>query len=642
MKLTTFLWGYLRRYAGWASVSVGAVLLFGITSAGFLALVQPIFDEVLLAGGDRPGLVDAVNSPEATSVIEEQGWISAQVSRVQGLANGAKQWVASSWTQLKNSLGVREGGGIRSPLVFVPFTFALMFLLRSLAAFVSGFSFQRIGLGITTDMRNDLYKRILEQSTNFHSEHTSGELMSRVINDVTKLQNAVSSRLLDLFQQSVALVGYTAVLLTIHLKLALICLIAAPALIYPIVRFGKGMRKTSHRSQERMADLSELLGEGIRGNRVVKAFGMEGFENRRFQKATGRHLKVNLRQQTLATLSSPVVESVAALGGAALLGYAGKLIREGLQAGSGDPNALTTATFFTFITCLMMMYDPVRKLNKVNLVLQDSLAAAQRVRDLLEIPNHIVDRETAQELTAFREAIVFDKVSFAYGNKSVLQDFDFELRVGEAVALVGPSGSGKSTIANLVPRFFDPDSGQIRIDGHDVRDVTLASLRSKIGVVTQETMLFNDSVRNNIAYGLSELPLERVREAAAAAYADEFIMELENGYDTVIGEAGHALSGGQRQRLAIARALLKNAPILILDEATSNLDTESEILVQRAIYNLMEGRTALVIAHRLSTVRRADRILVLDQGEVLEEGGHEDLLELGGFYKRLYDLQFKD
>ncbi len=642
MNLTTFLWGYLRRYLGWATVSVVAVVLFGISSAAFLAMVEPIFDEVLLAGGERPGLLSAATTPAAEAEPPTGSWVSRQMQRVEGLSVAAKVQVHESWTGIKEGFGIVEGGGIRSPLVFVPFVFTLMFLIRSVAAFVSGFSFQRIGLGITTDMRNDLYDRILEQSTRFHSEHTSGELMSRVINDVTKLQNAVSSRLLDMFQQSVALVGYTLVLLTIHLKLAVICLVAAPALIYPIVRFGKGMRKTSHKSQERMADLSQLLNEGIRGNRVVKSFGMEAFESDRFQEATGRHLRVNLRQQTLATLSSPVVESLAAIGGAVLLGYAGKLIREGLQAGPGDPNALTTATFFTFITCLMMMYDPIRKLNKVNLVLQDSLAAAQRVRDLLEIPVEISDRNDARDIDEFRHEIAFEGVSFSYGNKVVLENFDFELRAGEAVALVGPSGSGKSTIANLLPRFFDPDGGVVRLDGTDVRDIRLSSLRAKIGVVTQETMLFNDTVRNNIAYGRTELPLERVREAAAAAYADEFIMDLEQGYDTVIGEAGQSLSGGQRQRLAIARALLKNAPILVLDEATSNLDTESEILVQRAIYNLMEGRTALVIAHRLSTVRRADRILVLDQGQVIEQGAHDQLLELGGAYKRLYDLQFKD
>jgi subfamily B ATP-binding cassette protein MsbA len=322
---------------------------------------------------------------------------------------------------------------------------------------------------------------------------------------------------------------------------------------------------------------------------------------------------------------------VAAIGGAALFVYAGKMIR------TGD---LTVALFFSFLTALTLLYDPIRKLNKVNLIFQEAVASAERVRDLLEIPDEIVDRPEVAPLGAVRHGVRFEGVSFGYAEKRVLADFDLEVRSGKVVALVGPSGAGKSTVVNLLPRFFDPDGGRITIDGVDIRHLPLRNLRSLIGVVTQETMLFNDTVRNNIAYGRADLSLERVREAAAAAYADEFVMELAHGYDTVIGEGGFQLSGGQRQRLAIARALLKDAPILILDEATSHLDTESELLVQRAVYNLMEGRTALVIAHRLSTVTRADRIVVMERGRIVEQGSHSELLERGGSYKRLYDLQF--
>jgi subfamily B ATP-binding cassette protein MsbA len=293
-----------------------------------------------------------------------------------------------------------------------------------------------------------------------------------------------------------------------------------------------------------------------------------------------------------------------------------------------------------FLMNLYLMYDPIRKLNKANLVVQQSLAAAQRIRGVIELPVEVEDRPGAREAPAVPKTIRFEDVAFRYDHRDVLKGVSLEVRHGEVIAFVGPSGGGKTTLVNLLPRFFDPDRGRITIDDIDIRTLPLQNLRSLIGVVTQDTVLFNDSVRNNIAYGRAELSLERVREAAAAAYADEFIMELEHGYDTTIGEGGHQLSGGQRQRLAIARALLKNAPILILDEATSHLDTESELLVQRAIYNLMEGRTALVIAHRLSTVVRADRILVLDQGRIVEEGSHDDLLAMGGAYKRLYDLQF--
>jgi subfamily B ATP-binding cassette protein MsbA len=485
---------------------------------------------------------------------------------------------------------------------------------------------------VTTDIRNDLYRRILDQSSRFHADHPSGELMARVINDVALMQSAVSNRLLDLFQQSFTLITLMALLISAHGRLALIAFVAAPLFVYPIVRFGKGMRRTSHRSQERMADLTSLMAEGVRGHRVVKAFGMEEFENRRFREATRRHLKANLRAQMLSNGSGPVVESLAVIGAAALLIYAGKSIRAG---------ALSAPELVQFLTALMMLYDPIRKLNKVNLILQEAMAAGSRVARLLGIPNDIADRPGARSPEGVRQGISYEGVSFAYGDQPVLRDVDLPIRAGEIVALVGPSGAGKSTLVNLLPRFFDPTAGRVAIDGVDLRDLTLAGLRALIGVVTQDTLLFNDSVRNNIAYGRADLPLERVREAAAAAYADEFVMSLPEGYDTVIGEGGAKLSGGQRQRLAIARALLKNAPILILDEATSHLDSESEALVQKALYNLIQGRTTLVIAHRLSTVTRADRILVMEAGRIVEEGSHGELLALGGSYKRLFDLQFR-
>ena len=626
MKMSSFFWRYLRGYTAWAILAAAGILVYAAATAGTAALIKPIFGEVLLAGDSMPGPLGAITSapaPQAKGKRPEGGVVDDLKKRL----NLARQ-IDSSYESLKRHLGVNRDNVV----YFVPLLFVLVFLLRSLADFASGYAFQHIGLGVTTDVRNDLYRRILQQSSRFHAEHPSGELVARVINDVALMQNAVANRLLDLFQQSFTLVALLALLLSTHFKLALISLIAAPLLLYPIIRFGKGMRRTSHRSQERMADLASLMAEGVRGHRVVKAFGMEEFEMGRFREATRRHLRVNLWAQMLANSSGPVVESLAVQGAAGLLIYAGKSIR------AGD---LSAPELVQFLTTLLMLYDPIRKLNKVNLILQEAVASGQRVSRLMEIPDDIQERPGAREVATVREAIAYERVSFSYEERPVLREVSLTIQAGEIVALVGPSGAGKSTLVNLLPRFFDPSSGRLTLDGVDIRDIKLKSLRALIGIVTQDTVLFNDSIRNNIAYGRFDLPLERVREAAAAAYADEFIMQLPKGYDTVIGESGVRLSGGQRQRLAIARALLKNAPILILDEATSHLDSQSEALVQKALYNLMQGRSTLVIAHRLSTVTRADRIVVVEAGRIVEEGSHRELLALGGSYKRLFDLQFR-
>jgi len=630
MELVAFFLRYARRYVHWGLLALAAIAVYSIATTAFVGLVNPMFEEVLLASEEElegvpvGGLGGVSDDPDENSGTGFFG-------PLEGFTQNLRSAAADLYADAKEQFGI-EG---RREVFFAPTLLVLVVLLRSLMAFVSGYSFQRAGLGVTTDIRNDLYRHIIHQSSRFHQRHTSGELYSRVVSDVSKLQNAVAARLFDIFMSVTMLFVYGGILLTLHVTLAVVSLFAVPLFGFLLARFGKGMRNVTHRSQERMADLSALLTEGIRGNRVVKAFGMEEFECRRFERATRGHLLANLRAQFLSTLSSPVIESTAAVGGAVLVISAGLMIRDG---------RLTFGTFFQFLLVLLMMYDPIRKLNKVNLVLQEAIACSKRVHDVMQIRSDIVDRPTAPPISGLEQGIRFDDVSFDYEDtghgKGVLSGIRLELHRGEVVALVGASGAGKSTLVNLLPRFFDPVSGQVLIDDVDIRALPLQNLRSLIGIVTQETVLFNDSARNNIAYGRDDLPIEEVRMAAAAAYADDFIMAMPEGYDTVIGEGGQNLSGGQRQRLAIARALLKNAPILILDEATSHLDTESEVVVQRAIYNLMEGRTALVIAHRLSTVVRADRIVVLDRGSIVEEGTHEQLLELGGAYKRLYDLQF--
>ena len=607
---------YFRRHLAWGLVGIGGALFYAAGTVGAISLIKPMFSEVLLS--DQVPSIGGV--PQSKSKGHESG--------ILGRRGDLPRHFDSSYKSLKNRWGI----GPSEVVWFVPALLVLIAVVRSLAGFVSGYAFQRIGLGATTDLRNELYKRILEQSSRFYAQHPSGELVSRVVADLQVIQGAISTQLLDLIQQPLVLIVLLWFLLTIHLKLALLCLIAAPVMLFPIVRFGRGMRKTSHRIQERMADLASLVAEVVRGHRVVKAFGMEGFEYRRFQEASRRHLRTNLRAQMLSNASGPVVEILAVMGAAALLVYAGKTIRA---------HELTASAFVTFLTALLAMYEPIRKVNKVNLVLQQAMAAGERVLRLVEIPIDVAEPEQPRPLHGVETGIAYDHVRFAYDREPVLLDLDLDIQAGEIIALVGPSGAGKTTVVNLLPRFFDPDEGRVVIDGVDVRELSLKNLRALIGIVTQETVLFNDTIRNNIAYGRADLSLERVREAAAAAYADEFIMQLPQGYDSSIGEGGLKLSGGQRQRLAIARALLKDAPILILDEATSQLDSESEALVQKALGNLMRGRTTLVIAHRLSTVMGADRIVVMEAGRVVDQGTHHELLERGGIYKRLYDLQFQ-
>jgi subfamily B ATP-binding cassette protein MsbA len=606
------LYGYLRAYRAWAFLAFGSMIVFALTQTVLAALVQPIVDDVLTP----PGIQRAGDPNPRVSAADR--FLDQNLPAVGRAKNRFKEW----WN-----------GDPKLRWKRVLTILLLVFVVRAITSFLSEYSFQKVGLSTVRALRNQLYERMIGQSHRFFSERSTGEIVSRVVSDADAIQAAVSTRMGDLLQESVTLVGLICWLFILNPVLALVSLVGAPLIVIPVVQFGKRLRKTTHRSQERMADIATLLEETIRGVRIVKAFNMEPFEIGRFHEATRKHLRWTLSAQRVQAMTSPVMELLAGVCMVMLFAYAQSRIAAG---------TLTGGEFASFLTALALMYAPIKKLNKVNLSLNTALSAAERVFRMLDIPNEVTEKPDALQLRGVGSGIRYENVTFTYGNDPVLRGITLDVAPGEIVALVGGSGAGKSTLVNLLPRFYDVTAGRITVDNVDVRDTTLTSLRGLMGFVTQEVILFNDTVRNNIAYGRSDVDEALVIEAAKAANAHEFISNLPHGYDTSIGESGVLLSGGQRQRLAIARALFKDPPILVLDEATSALDTESERLVQQALNNLMRGRTTLVIAHRLSTIRSAHKIVVLDKGAIVEVGTHEELLARRGVYRKLYDLQFVD
>jgi subfamily B ATP-binding cassette protein MsbA len=457
--------------------------------------------------------------------------------------------------------------------------------------------------------------------------------MSRITNDVSMVQGAVTDAVTVLLKDLFTIIGLVGVVFYRDWKLAIIALVVFPLAVYPIVKFGRKLRSYSSRSQSTMGDISTILLETISGNRIVKAFNMEEYEQKRFARENRKLFSIQMKSVRVRAVSHPLMEMLGGLGIACIVFYGGYNVIKGVA---------TPGTFFSFLAALLMLYEPVKRLSGVNNTIQQGLAAASRIFEVLDTVPEIRNKPGAKIITSVSKGIEYRNVAFKYDEDRVLKNINLRVKVGEMIAFVGASGGGKTTLVNLLPRFYDVSSGEILIDGQDIRDISQESLRSMIGIVTQQTILFNDTVRNNIAYGKISEPFGEIVKAAEAAYAHGFIQNLPNGYDTVIVEQGVKLSGGERQRLSIARALIKNAPILILDEATSSLDSESEIEVQKALEYLMQGRTILVIAHRLSTIRKANRIVVIANGVVVEEGTHEELLEKDGEYRKLYLLQFID
>jgi subfamily B ATP-binding cassette protein MsbA len=519
----------------------------------------------------------------------------------------------------------------------VAFLFVVSTFIKGICDYTGTYLANYAGFGMITDLRDDLYEAILRRSVSFFQKHATGTLLSALITDIERVQYAMASVLSDFLQQVFTLIFMVAVVITLGGSFAWILLIFVPVVATSMYKVGGRVRHTTRKGQDKLAEIQNILHETITGNPIVKAFNMEFWEALRFRQAARRLLRANLNTVRAQAISSPLMDLIGAVA------IAGLLL---LGRGAISRNAMTTGMFFAFIVALFKLYDPVRKFATYYNSFQQAVGASSAIFDFMDDQDPILEKRHPYQLKGFSKGIRLENVGFAYsteeGEKEVLHDINLEIPQGEVIALVGPSGAGKSTLVNLIPRFFDVTSGRVLIDGHELRDVSLRSLREQIGKVTQETILFNDTVRNNIAYGQPDVPLADVIAAARGALAHDFIQRMSDGYDTVIGEKGFRLSGGERQRLAIARAILKNAPVLILDEATSALDAESESLVQIALGNLMKGRTVIVIAHRLSTVRRATRIAVIEEGRITAIGPHEELLRVSPTYQKLYKLQFMD
>jgi ATP-binding cassette, subfamily B, bacterial MsbA len=588
-------------------VSVALMALVGLLDAGRVLLIGPIFDRVLNPGS-QGRTIQLFKLPGTERFLNLQ------------------QLVPSHF---------------QNPWTVVAFALVAATVLKGIFDYAGTYLVNYAGFGMITDLRDDLYNAILRSSAAFFTKHTTGTLLSTMVNDIERVQYAMSGVLAEFLQQFFTLIFTAAVVVLLGGRLAWVLLLFVPVILYSSRKIGRQVRSTTRGGQDKLAEIQNILHETITGNRIVKAFGMENWEVERFRAAARRLFRANLRLVAAFAISSPLMDILGAIAIALLLLMGRDAINK---------HVFTAGTFLAFIVAVFKLYDPVRKFALFNNNFQQAVGASSEIFRFMDMEDEVREKPGARRMRKFTRAIRFVDVSFSYSNSNesvgdaplVLHDVNLDVKAGEVLAVVGSSGAGKSTLVHLIPRFFDVSRGRILIDDSDVRDVTLESLRSQIGIVTQETVLFNDTVRNNIAYGQPHVSQKQVEEAARAARAYEFIRGLPEGYNTMIGERGVRLSGGERQRIAIARAILKNAPILILDEATSALDSESESLVQSALQNLISGRTVFVIAHRLSTVRRADRIVVLENGTIADIGAHEELMQKLGTYRRLYELQFAE
>ncbi len=519
-------------------------------------------------------------------------------------------------------------------LKLMPVIVIVLYFLRGLAMYGQEFLMQYVGESIIKKLRDALYWKITDLPLSFFHKERTGVLMSRITNDVTIIKNMVSNAVTGALRDCFTVIGLTGVIFYRDWKLAIMAFVVMPLAYFPVIELGRRVRRFSTSSQESMADMNAFLHETFAGNKIVKAFGMESYEKKSFSQKSHAVFRFEVKSMRAKAMTSPVMEAFGGIGVALVLWYGGFAVIRGAQ---------TPGDFLSFMTAVMLLYPPVKKLTKLNNVLQQGLSASDRVFDILETKSDILDPKQPKKIQAGSHRISFENISFSYDSRErVLKNIDLDVKPGEVLALVGMSGGGKTSLVNLIPRFFDVTEGSIKINGTDIRDIAVSDLRKQVAIVTQEPILFNDTIRKNIAYGNPDASDQKIIDVAKAAYIYKFVKSLPQGFDTVIGELGSRLSGGEKQRMCIARALLKDAPILILDEATASLDTESERLVQKALENLMRGRTSFVIAHRLSTISYANRIVVLVGGQIIEEGKHEVLLARKGEYYNLHQMQFSD
>ncbi len=613
MKVYFRLLRYLRPYSATLILSMLCALAFSLFSGLSTYLTIPLLETLFHTTGEPvKAAIPQVTAPVVTD------WVGGIR---EGLSAAFRSFIFS--------------GDLPSSLLKICVIIVVAFLLKNLFSYLQSNLMTYVEQGLIRDLRNQVYQHLHQLPLAYFKNERTGNLISRVMNDVNVVNSGISASFYTLIREPLLVVVYLSICLILSWKLTLIAFVVFPLVLAIIARIGRRVRTESRIVQERIANLTSVLHETISGVKVVKAFGMEEFENKKFGDENERYFRTILKIARIRNLASPSTEFLSALAGGLIIWYGG------MQVLSLD--AMKASEFLGFLFALFLLMPPIKELSSVNNRIQEATAAGIRIFEILDTEPMIRNAANAVPLSDFRKSIHFKNVTFEYdAGDRVLSSISMTIRKGEAVAIVGPSGAGKSTLVDLVPRFYDPTSGSIDVDGVDLRQVDLKSLRDKIGIVTQETILFNDTVKNNIAYGMQDCGIDKVIAAAKAANAHNFIMQMPAQYDSIIGERGVKISGGERQRLALARAILKNPPILILDEATSSLDTESEILVQEAIEHLMAGRTSIVIAHRLSTIQNADRILVIAGGRIVESGKHRDLVRnTKGVYRKLYDLQFR-